>query len=143
MSSVRLKHRVDEERRTEHELITDVPNSEIGAPIHYQRTLDRVVLVRHSPRQRINIGHQAVAQLVVIDENRLDFIEGPDLILRPVTMRAENRAEGSVLEPACIEFLELWVLNRIVVRRPIAADIGCPIRISGKREIQPCGHLMA
>src|SRR6185437_7558101 len=143
LSSIWLQHWVDEERRAEHELITNVANSDIGAPIHYQWPLDGVVVICYSPCQGIDIGHEAVAQLVVVDKNRLDPIEGPDLILRTVTMRAKNRAEGSVLEPACIEFLEFRVLHRVVMRRPIPANIGCPIGVSGEREVQPCRHLVA
>src|SRR5207248_3726166 len=58
-------------------------------------------------------------------------------------MRAKNRAEGSELEPAGIQFLILRVSWKAFTRLPIASDIGCPVRISGQREIQSTCHLMA
>ena len=78
----------------------------IFAPIHHQRPLDRVVFTRDAPGQRVDVGHQAIPKLVVVEQDRLDFVERPNLILRPVPVGAEDRTEYSVLEPSCVEFLE-------------------------------------
>src|ERR1022692_305493 len=142
-SSIRLQYGADENGRSKHELIPDVAGIRISPPVHHQRPLDRVVLMGDAPGEGVDIRHQPISKPVVVDQDRPDFVEGPDLILRPVPVSTENRTKYSVLEPSCVEFLEFWILKRIVVRRPIAPDIRCPIRISGERKVQPGGHLMA
>ena len=60
-----------------------------------------------------------------------------------MTVGAEDGAEHAVLEPACVEFLERGIGEWILVRRPIAADVGGPIWISRQREIETSGNLVA
>ena len=105
--------------------------------------MDRVVLIRNAPGEGVDVRHQTISKLVIADQDGPNFVECPNLILRPVPVSAENRTKYSILEPSRVEFLEFWIFNRIVVRRPIASDVRCPIRIAREREVQPGGHLMA
>src|SRR5579863_5849007 len=134
-SRICLKHRTNENRGAKHELVAYVTNRGIRAPIHDQRALDGVVLIRNSPSEGIDVGHEAVAKLVEVDQDRLYFVVRPNLVLRPVSVRAEDRAEDSVLKPACIEFLKLRVGKRFFMRWPVTTDIRCPIGISGKCKV--------
>ena len=100
-------------------------------------------LFGNAPGEGVDIRHQAISKLVIVDQDRPDFVERPNLILRPVPVSAENRTKDSVLEPSRVEFLEFWILQRIVVRRPITSDVRCPIRIARERKVQPGSHLTA
>src|ERR1039458_4356304 len=91
------------------------------------RALDRVVLARYLPGQRIDIRHEAVAELVVAHQDGLNPVEAPQLVMRPVAMGAEDRTERAVLEPAHVELLKRGIGERIVVGRPIATDVCGPI----------------
>src|ERR1019366_5367396 len=141
-SRIRLKHRANENRGPKHELVANVTNPRIRAPIHDQRALDGVVLIRDSPSEGIDVGHEAIAKLVEVDYDRLDFVIGPNLVFRSVSVRAEDRAEDSVLEPACVEFLKFRIVKWFVMRWPVTTDVRCPVGISGKCKIEPSCDLM-
>lgn len=65
MSCVLLQYGTDQDRRTKHEFITDVPGLLILPPIHYQGALDGVVLAGDAPRQGVDVRHHAIAEFVV------------------------------------------------------------------------------
>ena len=142
-ADVGFEHRVDHNGRAEHELVAEVPCIGVGAPVHHERALNGVVLARYLPGQRVDIRHQPVAKLVVVHQDGLDFVEAPQLVVRPVTVGAEDGTERAVLEPACVEFLERGIGDWVFVRRPIAADVSGPIWIPGQREIETGGNLVA
>src|SRR5208337_2387463 len=79
-SSVRLKHRANQDCGPKHELITHVASLRIGSPVHYEWPLDGVVLVGDAPSERIDVGHEAIPELVVVDQDRFNFIVSPKLI---------------------------------------------------------------
>src|SRR5260370_20467567 len=87
--------------------------------------------------------HQAVAELDVDVEDGNVFVVIPKLIVRTVTMRAEYRTEYSELKPARVKLLVYRVIGRSIVGLPVPSDIGCPIWVAGKREVQTGRHLMA
>src|SRR5271168_4778919 len=58
-------------------------------------------------------------------------------------MSAEDGAECAVLEPARVKLLKRRVRKRIIVRRPIASDVGGPVWVTGKGKIEAGGNLMA
>src|ERR1035437_6542589 len=58
-----------------------------------------------------------------------------------MSVRAEDRTECSELAPARIEFLVCGLFDNAGKGRPVASDIGCPIRIAAESEIQPGGNL--
>jgi hypothetical protein len=69
----------------------------------------------------MNVGHQRVAQLVVLNEDGLGRLIGPYLILRPMTMRTEYRTERPELEPTGVEILVVGFLRGAVVCRPVSS----------------------
>src|ERR1039458_2516368 len=63
--------------------------------------------------------------------------------MRPVAVGAEDGAEGAVLEPARVELLESGIGERIIVGRPVSANIGGPIWSPGQGEIETGRNLVA
>ena len=139
---VGFEHRVDQDGRTEHELVAEVPGLRIRAPVHHERALDGVVLVRYLPGHRIDIRHEPVAEAIVIDQNGFDSVKAPQLVVRPMPVRSEDGTERAVFKPARVEFLECGVCERIVMRRPVTANVGGPIRITRQSEIETCRDLV-
>ena len=70
-------HRAHQDVGTEEELIADFPCGSILAEVHHQRPLDGIVLARHLPRQRIDIGQEPVAQAIERQQR------GINLVIRP------------------------------------------------------------
>src|SRR6202158_5789140 len=143
MRRILFQYWIHQYGRPEHELVPNVPGPRINAPVHDQRPLYGVILIGHSPRQRVNVWHQAVAQLVVVEKDGLNFVVGPKLIVSTMTVGAEYGAEYSEFKPAGVKLLVHGVIGRPVIRLPIPSNIGCPIGVAGKREVQTGCHLMA
>src|SRR6185437_12377379 len=137
-----LEYRINQNCRTKHELVAEIPGVWIGAEVHHQRTHDRGVLARHLPGERIDVWHQTVTELVVFSEDRFNLRIAPELVLRAMTVTAEDGTEDSVLKPARVELLIIRFLNVALDRRPVAADVGCPVWVAGKREVQARRNLM-
>src|ERR1019366_4208124 len=95
------------------------------------------------PGQRIDIRHQPVSELVVAHQDGLNSVEAPQLVMRPVAMSAEDGTEGAVLKPARVELLESGIGERVVVGRPVSANVGGPIWIPRQREIETGRDLVA
>ena len=96
----------NEDGGSEHELVGDVVGVGVGAPVHDEGTHEGVVVVGDAPCGGVDVGHEAVAELVVLNEDGLDLGVGPDLVVGAVAVGAEDGAEGSELEPAGVELLE-------------------------------------
>src|SRR5208283_4236541 len=75
VTGVSLKHRTNENGGSKHELVANVTNSWIRAPIHNEWPLDTVVVTCDPPGQRVDVWHQAVPELVELDQDGFDFVE--------------------------------------------------------------------
>ena len=69
--------------------------------------------------------------------------KAPQLVMRPVAMRSEDGTERAVLKPARVELLESGIGERVVVRRPVSANVGGPIWIPRQRKIETGRDLVA
>ena len=68
IASLIVAYRTSHQRRTEHPLVADILHCLITIEVHHQRAHQRVVLEMSPACHRIKVWHQAIAQLVVIDE---------------------------------------------------------------------------
>ena len=136
------QHWADQQRGAEHELVADVPDLRVLAPIHHQGALHGVVILMHAPGQRVDVGHQPIAQLVIGKQGLFSLREGPGLIVLAVAVGAEDGAEDAVLIPAGQQFLEARVGFVAHIRLPVAADVGGPVGIAGEGKVHAGGHLV-
>ena len=90
---------------TKHEFVADIPRLLVFPPIHHQGPLDGVVLARDPPCQRVDIRQQPVAELVVVEQDRLNLVIGPQLVVNTVSVGAEDGTKDTELEPARVELL--------------------------------------
>jgi hypothetical protein len=99
-----LGHRGDEQRAAEHVLVVDVPRAPVGCEIHHQRTHDRAVVEVRARRERVDVGQQAIAQTIVMDQSvahcRVTGRDQRDLAIWKLAMAAEQRAQRAKLEPS-------------------------------------------
>ena len=61
----------DQQRRAEHELRRRYSGARVAAEVHRQWAHRRVALARDLPRHRVDVGHQAIAQAVIADQDLL------------------------------------------------------------------------
>ena len=82
----------------------------------------------HRTRQRIQIGHQAVAQPHIVQDafvgRRARIGDVPNLALRPLSVGTEERHESAELVPAGLEFLPFVPVRRVMELRQYAEAAG-------------------
>jgi hypothetical protein len=136
-----LRYRTNHDGRSKHELIVNAIGLFIGGKIHRQAAHDCVAAVGHLPGQRINVGHQAVAQVVEFDEDIGELAELPDFARGFRAVRPEDGGKRAQLKHAGIKFLVGGVLAAVgkhpfVTADVESADIKRPIRNPGHAMVQ-------
>ena len=125
---------VDQERRTEHELVGYAQNLGVRAEVHRQGAHHRVALVGDHPRGRVDIRQQPVAQIIELELDLLGVLSKPPHFLWGVgAVDPENRAERAPLEPS----QEQLAIGRVIgsaAEKP--ADVGRPIGDPGHAEVR-------
>src|ERR1700722_12375388 len=67
MDCVLFHYGVHQERGSEHELVADIPRPWILLPVHDQGSLNGIVSAMYAPGKRVDIRHQAIPELVVLE----------------------------------------------------------------------------
>ena len=143
MGGVFLEDGANEEVGAEHELVGDVADLGVGAPVHHERALDGVVVAGDAPGEGVDVGHEAVAELVVLEQDGLDAVVGPELVVVAVAVGAKDGAEGAELKPAGVEILVGGIeLGFAGVGLVVAADVGGPVGHAGEGEVEAGGDLV-
>ena len=141
----------DQERRPKQIFVAHIPHALVGGEIHHQPAHDRSVLEVSVGAERVDVGHQPVAQLVVPDHRAIGRRRGrrhfENLALDVLAVAAEDRGEGPELEPAGVELppfgkVRRARLNEAILHR-VAADVVAPIGHARHREIDPGRNLFA
>ena len=80
--------------------------------------------------QRVEVGHEAIAQTVVVDERLVGGVivwgDIPNLAQGPLAMTAEEGDEGAELVPACLQLaplLQVFVLLTCAVEQLLSLDV--------------------
>jgi hypothetical protein len=99
----------------EQELVLDVLDLLILRIVHHQPAHDGARVVVGVRGGRVNVRHQAIAQLQV-GQHRLAHFRAfrrdvVDLALDHFAVRTEQRAEGAELEPAQVQFLPFLLVE--------------------------------
>ena len=125
-----VAHRTGHQRRTEHPLVADVLHAAVAVEVHHQSSHQRVVLEVCPTGQRIEVGHEAIAQLVVVDERLVGrMLVGcnvPDFTQRPLAVSTEQRDEGTKLVPTRLQltpFFQVFVLLTRLVEELLGSHI--------------------
>ena len=142
-----FRDRANHDGRAKHELIVNAVGFLVGGKIHRQAAHDRVAAVGHLPGERIDVGHQAVAQVVKFDEDIGELAELPDFTRGFRAMRPEDGRKGAQLKHAGVKFLVGGVFAAIgehpfVTADVESADVKRPIRNSGHAMIYAGGDLL-
>src|SRR6266498_1345540 len=104
--------------------------------------------MRDLPAERIDVGQQAIAQVVELHQRVAIFGEAPGLAGKIGTVSAEDWSERSELVHAREEFLISRVLPAIGKHAALSAkeecaDIQCPVRNSRHAVVHTRGDLFA
>ena len=96
-----FRYRRDQQRGSEHVLISKVCHLRIAAEIEEQPAHKRLARLVRVPAQRVEIGQERIAQPKVLFQDRLGLpAVAPNLIPRTRAVRPHVGLKGSVLKPA-------------------------------------------
>ena len=153
-----IAYRTSHQRRTKHPLVANFLHLTVAIEVHDERTHQGVVLEMSPACHRIEVRHEAIAELIIINERLVGrMIVGrdvPDLSQRPLTMRAEKGNKGAKLIPACLQLtplLQVLILLTCTVEELLSSHIAvldteatlihAPEGKTGNRIVQACRHL--
>ena len=98
--------------RTKHPLVLDILYFTVAIKVHHESAHHGVVLQMYPTCHRVEVGHQTIAQLVVIDKRLIAgmmvWCEVPDFACGPLTVYAEQGDEGTKLAPASLQLTPLF-----------------------------------
>ena len=112
-------HRRYQKGRAEHVLVAQIGHLGVVGEIQRQRAHERRAGEPGLVAQRVDVGHQLIAQAQVLFQNRLSlFAVGPDFVGVPAAVGAEDGQKRGVLEPAGIK------LRVVIVAAHVGASVG-------------------
>ncbi len=131
-----LRDRGHQEGRAKHVFVAEVGHFGVVGKIQRQGAQEGRSGEPGLVAERIDVGHELVAQAQVLLQNRLGLLAvGPDLVVPPAAVGAQDGQEGGVLEPARVKL-------RVIV---VAADIGARIGGIEQRRVRRmvlCGQIL-
>ena len=158
ITSLVITNRTCHQGRTEHPLVADILYFLVTVKVHHQGTHQGIVPEMSPTCHRIEVRHQAIAQLVIIDERLISRMlirsNIPNLTQRPLTMTAEKGNEGTKLVPTCLQLTPLFQVF-VLLTCAVEKLLGCHIAVlhtetalvhtpegdTGNRVVESCRHL--